>query len=126
MFNDFWQCLRQWRGSRRHPDGLEIKLADSGQTFFAQQDETILQAALRHGIAWPHHCRVGGCGRCKCQVQQGKVRQLTESAYVLSVDELDQHYVLACQSMAKSPLLLRLPADARAHADVPAPQPASR
>jgi NAD(P)H-flavin reductase/ferredoxin len=64
--------------------------------------ETILSAALRAGIPMANSCRVGGCATCKCKLISGKVKQLTESSYVLSEDELDQGYILACQSVAKS------------------------
>ena len=63
--------------------------------------ETILNAALRQGIRFPHSCRVGGCATCKCRLTEGKVKELTESAYVLSEQELDQGYILACQSVPK-------------------------
>jgi 3-phenylpropionate/trans-cinnamate dioxygenase ferredoxin reductase subunit len=63
--------------------------------------ETLLQAALREGIDFPHSCRVGGCATCKCRLLSGHVRELTESGYVLTDDELDQGYILACQSVPR-------------------------
>ena len=60
--------------------------------------ETLLQAALREGIDFPNSCRVGGCGACKCRVTRGEVRELTETGYLLSAEELQQRTVLACQS----------------------------
>ncbi|MFO0696767.1 MAG: 2Fe-2S iron-sulfur cluster binding domain-containing protein [Polyangiales bacterium] len=64
--------------------------------------ETILKAALREGIRFPNDCRVGGCGTCKCRLVEGKVDELTESAYVLSAEDLEKGYVLACQSVPKT------------------------
>ena len=64
--------------------------------------ETLLQAALRQGIDFPHSCRVGGCATCKCRLVEGKVRELTDSGYLLSGDELDQGYILACQSVPQT------------------------
>jgi len=63
--------------------------------------QTLLQAALRQGIDFPHGCRVGGCATCKCKLVSGKVRELTEFGYVLSDEELDQGYILACQSVPR-------------------------
>ena len=97
------------RSQPRQPEHWAVQIVDADQQFFAKPDETILQAALRQGIDWPNRCRVGSCASCKCQLVQGKVQQLTDSAYVLSADELSQHYVLACQSVVKSPLQVRLP-----------------
>ena len=65
-------------------------------------NETILLSALRHDIAIPNSCRVGGCASCKCKLIKGQVKELTESSYVLSAEELSQGYILACQSVAKS------------------------
>lgn len=86
-----------------------ITLANTGQRLTALPGETILQAALREGLRFPHSCRVGGCAACKCQLTQGRVKELTESAYVLSADELDSHYILACQSVPKTDIQISLP-----------------
>jgi NAD(P)H-flavin reductase/ferredoxin len=64
--------------------------------------ETVLQAALRHGIEFPNSCRVGGCGTCKCRLTTGKVKELTETGYLLTADEIDRGYILACQSVPRS------------------------
>jgi NAD(P)H-flavin reductase/ferredoxin len=64
--------------------------------------ETILQAALRGGVDFPSSCRVGGCGSCKCQLKTGRVRELTETGYLLSAEEIDAGYVLACQSVPET------------------------
>lgn len=64
--------------------------------------ETLLSAALRCDIAISHSCRVGSCASCKCKLIKGEVKELTESAYVLSQEELEQGYILACQSVPKS------------------------
>lgn len=74
----------------------------NAQPITVQPKETLLQAALREGINFPHSCRVGGCATCKCKLVSGKVRELTEAGYVLSDAELDQGYILACQSVPQS------------------------
>jgi NAD(P)H-flavin reductase/ferredoxin len=63
--------------------------------------ETLLQAALRSGVDFPNSCRVGGCGACKCKLVAGAVRELTETGYLLSEEELDQGTILACQSVPR-------------------------
>lgn len=63
--------------------------------------ETLLHAALRQGIDFPHSCRVGGCASCKCKLISGQVKELTETGYILSDEELDAGYILACQSVPK-------------------------
>ncbi|RJF91905.1 fatty acid desaturase [Noviherbaspirillum saxi] len=64
--------------------------------------ETLLQAALREGIPFPNSCRVGGCATCKCKLVRGKVKELTESGYILSDEEVREGYILACQSVPQT------------------------
>ncbi|MEY4766721.1 MAG: hypothetical protein RI907_3394 [Pseudomonadota bacterium] len=71
----------------------------NGQGLTVQPRETLLQAALRQGVDFPHSCRVGGCGACKCRLVEGRVKALTQAACVLSDDELDAGMVLACQAV---------------------------
>jgi len=85
---------------------IEINQQDFGLEM--EKNETILQAALRLNLTYPHHCRVGACARCKCKLVEGKVKELTESAYVLSKDELQQGYILACQSIPKTSIKIEV------------------
>jgi NAD(P)H-flavin reductase/ferredoxin len=80
-------------GARIAPAGVELRVGSK---------ETLLQAALNQGIAFPHDCRAGGCGACKCRLLKGKVRELTDKSYILSAEELRDNYVLACQSIPRS------------------------
>src|SRR5216683_8421699 len=75
----------------------------------APSDVTILEHALMKGVAFPHSCRVGTCGTCKARLVSGKVYELTDKAYTLSADELRENYVLCCQSMPRSDLVLEIP-----------------
>ena len=70
--------------------------------------ETLLQAALRQGVDFPHSCRVGGCATCKCKLVQGKVKELTQTAYILSDEELDQGYILACQAVPQTDVTIEV------------------
>jgi NAD(P)H-flavin reductase len=69
-----------------------------GQDVTVEPGETLLQAALREGVEFPNSCRVGGCGACKCRVTRGEVRELTETGYLLTEEELAERTILACQS----------------------------
>lgn len=64
--------------------------------------QTLLDAALAAGIAMPFSCRVGGCGTCRCRLLDGRVRELTETAYLLDAGELAAGTILACQSVPLS------------------------
>jgi NAD(P)H-flavin reductase/ferredoxin/fatty-acid desaturase len=71
-------------------------------------NETVLAAALRSGIDFPNSCRVGGCGSCKCRLEAGKVRELTETGYLLTAEELEQGFILACQAVPQSDLRIQV------------------
>jgi p-cymene methyl-monooxygenase electron transfer component len=73
------------------PLGVELMLA-SGQT--------LLEAALAKGIAYPHNCTVGTCGSCKSLLKSGRVKAVTDFGYTLSRQELQAGYILACQAVA--------------------------
>jgi NAD(P)H-flavin reductase/ferredoxin len=84
------------------------------QSITVARGETVLQAALRHGIEFPSSCRVGGCGTCKCRLTSGSVKELTETGYLLTADEIDQGYILACQSVPRSDIGVAVDLAARA------------
>ena len=52
---------------------LKVHVEPSGHEFVTEQGETILAAALRHGLALPYSCRSGLCGACKGKVVRGRV-----------------------------------------------------
>jgi ring-1,2-phenylacetyl-CoA epoxidase subunit PaaE len=66
-------------------------------------DETVLDAAARAGVELPFSCRAGVCSTCRTKVIRGEVAMAQN--YALEDWELEQGYVLACQSRVKSPLL---------------------
>lgn len=71
--------------------------------------ENLLKAALENGIDWPYSCRVGSCGTCRCKLVSGKIKPLNDFSYVLSDEELDQGYILACQTMLQGDIEVELP-----------------
>ena len=50
-----------------------VTIQPSGHQFSVEDDETILEAALREGHALPYGCRNGACGACKGRVLSGQV-----------------------------------------------------
>jgi NAD(P)H-flavin reductase/ferredoxin len=86
----------------KKPSSHSARIAPANVELRVGSKETLLQAALNQGIAFPHDCRAGGCGACKCRLVKGKVRELTDKSYILSAEELRDNYVLACQSIPQS------------------------
>lgn len=93
------------------PQGVRIELAAG---------ETILQAALARGIAYPHNCTVGTCGSCKTHLVEGQVKPLSDFGYTLSKEELEAGYILACQAVPRDAVTVIEVADLGA--DLPAPE----
>jgi ring-1,2-phenylacetyl-CoA epoxidase subunit PaaE len=66
-------------------------------------DETVLDAAARAGLELPFSCRAGVCSTCRTKVMRGEV--VMAQNYALEDWELEQGYVLACQSRVTSATL---------------------
>jgi len=64
-------------------------------------DESILEAAHRAGIELPFSCKAGVCATCRTKLVRGQV-EMAEN-YALEDWELEQGFILACQSRAKTP-----------------------
>lgn len=89
--------------SRKPPPRVRL----SGLTvepFEVGRNQTVLEAALGQGIAWPHDCTVGTCGSCRAKLLRGKVDAITPFGYTLSREELAAGYILACQAVPETDL----------------------
>lgn len=92
----------------RKPKAYQVHLDPFGVSLTVGPRETILKAALKAGLAYPHECEVGACTSCKSLLVEGDIKALTDFAYVLESDELQNGYFLACQSLARSDLKVRV------------------
>ncbi len=90
---------------------FEAVINPSGEadTVIVKSGENLLKAALAAGLDWPHDCRVGSCGSCRCHLKQGKVKELSDFAYVLDGDQLKEGMILACQSQLKTDVVIEVP-----------------
>lgn len=93
---------------RREPEPTRVSVEPFGWEFDVAPGQTILQAALAQGLPWPSRCRVGSCTTCRCRLIEGDVRALTDTSYVLTREQLDQRYVLACQSQPRGRVRVHL------------------
>ena len=87
---------------KKGPFTATIKPAGESITVESKSSENLLKAALDSGLQWPHNCRVGSCGTCRCKLISGDIKPLNDYGYVLTEDEMDEGYILACQTMVKS------------------------
>jgi len=81
----------------------QVTLPASGHTFMANDNETILEAALNAGISLPYGCRGGRCGACKGKILKGNV-SYQEKPKALTPELEEDQYGLFCQAHACSDL----------------------
>ena len=87
-------------------DSAEVTVLMDGRrrTFtMRMNDGTVLDAAIDAGLELPFSCRAGVCSTCRTKVVSGEVEMAQN--YALEEWELEQGYVLACQSRVKTPTL---------------------
>ncbi len=78
---------------------LHLMIRPDNRIVPVRPGETILEAALREGIAFPYQCRNGGCGECKCTVVYGPIEQGPHQESALSTEERAKGMALACTAM---------------------------
>jgi CDP-4-dehydro-6-deoxyglucose reductase, E3 len=83
---------------------FEITIRPSGHVFEAEEDETILEAALRQGFALPYGCRNGTCGSCLGRVLSGRVAHGADRPPALGAADEAAGKALFCQAVALSDL----------------------
>jgi len=83
---------------------FEVKIESSGHRFTVEAGESLLDAALRHGIGLPYGCRNGACGSCIADLLSGEV------AYPDGEPEIaiEPGQVVICQAHARSDLRLKV------------------
>ena len=85
---------------------LKVKLIPSLQKVQLKTGDNLLTSALAQGIKWPHKCRVGSCGTCRCKLVEGKISPEIDFENVLNPEQLKEGYILACKSSVKTDLLI--------------------
>ena len=84
-----------------------ITLQRGDKSFEVRRNDLLLRSALAQGVAYPHNCRVGTCGRCKTRLVRGHITPLVDFALSpLTNQELKEGYILACQAQVRSDLCI--------------------
>lgn len=85
-----------------------VSIPGADIAFDVASGRTVLESALNQGLAYPHDCTVGTCGSCRTKLLSGRVDAITPFGYTLSKDELDAGYILACQAIPKTDLIVEV------------------
>lgn len=88
------------------PVSHRIELSNSGRSFNARTGETVLDAALRHGIVLPYSCKNGSCKSCQCHILDGEVGYPVKAPEALGLEDIAQGLGLSCQAVARSDLVI--------------------
>ncbi|MBV8062414.1 MAG: 2Fe-2S iron-sulfur cluster binding domain-containing protein [Nevskia sp.] len=79
---------------------IEAELDGQVRTVTAFPGQLIIEALEAAGMTPPFSCRAGACASCICKLEEGAVDMLEN--HVLEQDELDDHWILSCQSVPKT------------------------
>lgn len=89
----------------------ELRIEPLGVTIEIEDDQTILDAALRNGIYLPHACCHGLCATCKVDIVDGVVDFGEASTFALMDFERTEGKCLACCARPESDLVIEAEID---------------
>lgn len=89
----------------------QVTIEPTGDIIEVEEEQTILDAALRQGVWLPFACGHGTCGTCKCQVTDGEVDHGAASSFALMDMERDEGKILACCAKPESDLIIEADID---------------
>ncbi len=81
---------------------FKVEITSSGHAFQVENGESVLDAALRQGLALPYGCRNGVCRSCKGKIVHGDVRYPSGTPKALTPLDLAQGFALFCQARPQS------------------------
>jgi len=91
------------------PDGKDIEV---------EENTTLMQAAGKAGVYVNTICGGKGvCGKCRVQVINGKAKADKQAIALLTKEEIDDSYVLACQTKVQDNLEVVIPPESRLEAE---------
>jgi phenol/toluene 2-monooxygenase (NADH) P5/A5 len=84
----------------------QLTIEPLGEVIEVEEDQKLLDAALRAGIWLPYACNHGVCGSCKIQVLDGEVEHNEASGFALMDMERDEGKTLACCATLSSDVVI--------------------
>lgn len=87
---------------------INVSARDSQHSFDCREDEKILHAGLRNGIALPYECGTGTCGTCKAVLAEGEVSDGWPAAPAHKYLKAQRNEFLMCQCTPRADCALEL------------------
>jgi len=95
-----------------------VQVKPSGREFSVDGNDSLLEAALRAGLALDYGCSIGSCGKCKARILSGEAHRTRHSDYALTAAEKNAGVVLMCCNSAVADLVIEA-REAHGAADMP-------
>lgn len=83
-----------------------VLIKPSNHTFTVNDNETVLEAALREGFPLPYGCRDGACGTCKGKLLDGRVDYGSYQDSALTAEDKSAGFALFCQARPLTDLVI--------------------
>jgi len=85
---------------------FKVRLEPSGHRFDIEENEVVLDAAIRHGLSMQYGCRNGVCGACIGKVVEGKIAYDNGLPNAINEAEDAVGQALMCCAKAKTDLVI--------------------
>lgn len=95
-----------------------VQVKPSGRGFSVDGNDSLLEAALRAGLALDYGCSSGSCGKCKARILSGQAHRTRHADYALTAAEKNAGVVLMCCNTAHTDLVIEAH-EAHGAADMP-------
>src|SRR5712664_2883040 len=86
---------------------MQITLEGHDQPVPVRAGDTMLEALLRAGVAFPFSCQAGNCGTCKCELVSGEILELEHSEHALAPEQRAKGIILACRTQVWDDAVIR-------------------
>ncbi len=97
--------------ARENTVSFQVLIEPLGETIEVEEDQTILDAALRSGVYIPYACSQGLCSTCKVEIIEGLVESGDASRFALTDTERAEGKALACCATPLSDLAIKAEVD---------------
>ena len=83
-----------------------VRIIPHERSISVPENLPVLAAAQLAGLPLPHSCRSGRCGTCRARLLSGRIEYPAGPPLGLSAQETGEGYVLLCQALARTDLVV--------------------